>query len=208
LPFLILASFLRALEDARYLPKSAFFITPGIFVTIFLITLVALLTALYLQSRVNVEYQKIMLGMGVVLLIYPMSIFLKNVYILEPLTYTGFALLVSSTVVILALYFLKIPFLMGGWVYSIFIAHFLDASATVVAVELYGYWEEHVFENFLIRQSGSALILFPFKTAVLVLAIYVINRILHKEKNFWYLALFILGFSPGLRDLLKVMLLG
>ena len=85
-----------------------------------------------------------------------------------------------------------------------------DASATVVAVEIYGYWEEHYIEGLIIESMGTSLILYPLKVLVLFTVIYAIQKILYEKNtiNFWYLSIFILGFSPGLRDLLKIMLIG
>lgn len=209
LPFLVLASFLRTLVDANLLPKSFFLVSPGLFLTIFSFALATLVFGLIIQKKANISYYKVMLSIGLLLLVYPIFLFSKNVLTFEPLLYILISFMLSSGIVIAILQFLNISFLKNKWVYSIFAAHFLDASATYVGVEFYGYWEIHVFENFLIDQAGTALIIFPAKIIALVLVVFIIQRILgEKGKNFWYFAIFILGFSPGLRDTLTIMLLG
>lgn len=210
LPFLILGSMLRALEDALLLPKSAFFITPGIFFTIFGAVIFALTLAALLHEKKGYEFHMTMGALGLLLLPYPAFIILKNVLIYSPLFYTTAALIASTAVIIGVINYWNIAYMKGRWISAIIAAHMLDASATVVAVELYGYWEEHYFEGAIIESIGTGLIIYPLKVLVLFIAIYIIQKALEDENalNFWYLALFILGFSPGLRDLLKIMLVG
>lgn len=209
LPFLALGSVLRALEDAGLLPKSAFFITPGIFFTIFTVTILALAGAALLRGR-GIALHVSLAAAGILLLIYPVFILLQNILTYTPLFYVLSALIVSTGAVIGVIRLLRIEYMNTGWVYAIVAAHMLDASATVVGVEFFGYWEEHYFEGALIDVLGSGLIIYPLKVIVLFAVIYVIQKTLEEDNavKFWYLALFILGFSPGLRDLLKIMLVG
>jgi uncharacterized membrane protein len=209
LPFLALGSVLRALEDAGILPKSALFITPGIFLTIFVAAFLALLLGAALRAR-GIPIHLSMGAAGVLLLIHPVVLLLGNIYILSPLVYVVPALVISTGVVVGIIRLLGIGYMRSGWVYAIVAAHMLDASATVVGVELYGYWEEHYFEGVLIDLLGTGMVIYPLKVLVLFVVIYVVQKALEEENavRFWYLAIFILGFSPGLRDLLKIMLVG
>jgi uncharacterized membrane protein len=209
LPFLALGSILRALEDAEVLPKSAFLITPGIFITIFVVTVLALGVAVLLKRTGTPPHLSLGL-IGVILLLYPVSLLLKSVSVFSPLLYVLPALGISTAAVIGVIRLLNIEYMNTLWVYAIVAAHMLDASATVVGVELYGYWEEHYFEGLIIDILGSGLIIYPLKVIVLFAVVYIIQRSLEEDNavKFWYLALFILGFSPGLRDLLKIMLVG
>lgn len=203
LPFITLGAFLRALEDAALLPKSALFITPGIFFTIFALALAALIVSISLRM----EYHKTMFAAGFLLLIYPLFLLSKNIYTIKPLLYIA-ALFAISSVLTFAL-LRSFSWLNEKWIYAAFAAHMLDTSATVVGVEFFGYWEEHIFEGMLIEKLGTAFILFPLKIIVLLAVIFVIQRALDKNAaKFWYFALFVLGFAPGLRDALKIMLLG
>lgn len=210
LPFLILGSVLRALEDARLLPKSALLITPGIFFTIFGAVIFALIIAALLREKRGYELHVTLGVIGLLLLPYPVLLVLMNIYIISPLFYTIPALALSTALIIGVINYWNISYMKGKWVSAIIAAHMLDASATVVGVELYGYWEEHYFEGALIESINTGLIIYPLKVMVLFIVIYIIQKALEEENavNFWYLALFILGFSPGLRDLLKIMLVG
>lgn len=203
LPFIILGAFLRSLEDASLLPKSALFITPGIFFTVLAVAFAALIISLSLQSKI--EYYKTMPALGCVLLIYPALLSLKNIYTFKPLLYVASVFAISCALVLTALRF----YTSDGLIHTAFAAHLFDASATVVGIEFFGYWEEHIFERMLIEKLGTAFVLFPLKIGVLLFAIFVAQKFLDKNTaRFWYFALFVLGFAPGLRDLLKIMLLG
>ncbi len=210
LPFLILGSVLRALEDALLLPKSAFLITPGIFFTIFGIVIFALIISAFLHERKGYELHTTLGILGLLLLPYPGFLVLKNILLYSPLLYAASALIASTAVFIGAIKYLNISYMQGWWVTSIIAAHMLDASTTVVAVDLYGYWEEHYFEGALVDALGTGLIIYPLKAAVLFTAVYIVQKAVEDENalSYWYLALFILGFSPGMRNLLKLMLVG
>jgi len=90
---------------------------------------------------------------------------------------------------------------------AVLIGHMLDASATIVAVEYLGYFEEHVFENWLIQAVGTAYVIYPAKAVALGAVFYAIRHWV-ENREFWYFAFFVLGFSPGLRDTLTILLLG
>jgi uncharacterized membrane protein len=208
LPFLILASFLRSLVDAKLLPTSFLLVTPGIFLTIFFIAFIALVLGLFLESRSGIDYYRAMLSIGLITLVYPISAFFPNVYTFKPFLYISIIFILAAFLIIAPIYF-KFDALKNRWILGMILAHMLDASATFVGIEYFGYWEEHVFENWLIERVGTALILFPLKIMTLGIIIAVIHSFIsEKARNFWYFAFLVLGFSPGLRDTLTIMLIG
>ncbi|MFQ6136732.1 MAG: DUF63 family protein [Candidatus Hydrothermarchaeales archaeon] len=207
LPFILLASVLRSLVDAEILPTSFFLITPGIFLTIFVLAVASLILGIYLKGRE--EYHKTPLVVGSLFLIYPLFLALTNIIILRPFFYVFIAFTISSSLALSLIHFSNLKNFKGQWIYGIFLAHFLDVSATFVGVDYFGYWEEHVFESFLISKFGTALVLFPLKFFVLLFIIYALQKLIEGEAlNFWYFALFVLGLAPALRDTLTIMLVG
>lgn len=209
LPFILLASILRSLVDANLLPRSFFLITPGIFLTILASSIISLGIGLSIQKRTGTGYHKVMAAVGMAALLYPAGVLLGNILTFTPLFYILAVFLASSLAVVTAIRKLKIMAFQGGWIFAVFLAHLLDASATFVGVEYFGFWEEHVFENFLIEKVGTALILFPFKIAVLSFVILVLQRLFKGETiAFCYFAFFVLGIAPGGRDTLTIMLIG
>lgn len=206
LPFLAFASFSRSLVDAGLLPRTAWLITPGIFFTTAILALASLTLALRLQRTRGISYDRTMLLLGGVALAYPAYVALTNV----AYPVAGAQMLVLFALSSVASYsLLKLLNQNNPWILAVFLGHMLDASATIVGVEYYGYFEEHVFEDWLINLVGTAYVLFPLKYLAIGIIIWVINSLVEEEnRNFWYFAFFVLGFAPGLRDAFTVMLIG
>ena len=89
----------------------------------------------------------------------------------------------------------------------------LDASATSFGIDLHPalqYMEEHVVGSGLINLTGTAFVMFPLKLLVLFPAIYIM-QLYRKEANpaFWHLvllAMIVVGFAPGIRDMVRMVL--
>ena len=91
--------------------------------------------------------------------------------------------------------------------------HFLDAAATYRALDFHGYGEKHVLSNFLIESSGTALVMFPMKAVAIGSILYVLEIELRDDlkkdallQGLLRAALLILGLSPGLRDLFRLVM--
>jgi uncharacterized membrane protein len=204
LPYLVLASVLRSLVDAEIFPRSAWIITPGLFFTIFSFACGAMAIGLILQKKTGLGYHKPMGLIGVAALMYPAYQALTNLYALAPLIYIVPLFIISSAVFYLLGNMMDIREPLAR---AVIIGHMLDASATVVGVEYLGYFEEHVFENWIIGVVGTAYVIFPAKAVALAIVFYAIRNWV-VARDFWYFAFFVLGFSPGLRDTLTILLLG
>jgi uncharacterized membrane protein len=89
----------------------------------------------------------------------------------------------------------------------------LDASATSYGIDFHPsvqYVEQHVVGSALIGMTGTALVMFPLKLLVLFPAVYVMEMY-RKEANpaFWHLvllAMIVVGFAPGIRDMVRMVL--
>ncbi len=198
IPYLFTGSTIRALTDAEILPKIFPFLTPGIFFTMFLIYM----PILVLSVKLNI-YPRLVTTAGVMLSIYPTILLIQNIKYFNVIIYFIFYLLILSLILI-PLYYFKIDKM---FLIVIFV-HIIDLSSTLVAINHFNYFEVHYFENILINKFNTSLILIPIKFLVLFLAYKILSFLNFDERRFWYVALFILGFSPGFRDLFKVMLLG
>jgi uncharacterized membrane protein len=86
--------------------------------------------------------------------------------------------------------------------------HMLDASATFASLSFFGYSEQHVLPNLLIPYLGPAS-MFLLKLLVLIPVLYIIDRETEPGnfRNFLKTAIIILGLAPGLRDLLRLLLM-
>jgi len=92
----------------------------------------------------------------------------------------------------------------------LFFAQFLDGTATYVGIDHYGAWEKHPLPRYLIEETGTAAVLIPLKFAIVAFFVYMVTgpyrKDLEKDPDMYhllYLAVFILGFAPGMRDMLR-----
>jgi uncharacterized membrane protein len=93
----------------------------------------------------------------------------------------------------------------------LFFAHFLDGTATYVGIDHFGAWEKHPLPRGLIEASGTAAVMIPLKFMVVALFVYLVSGPYKRDMeedpdlyNILYLAVFVLGFAPGLRDMLRI----
>ncbi|MCK5253067.1 MAG: DUF63 family protein, partial [Thermoplasmata archaeon] len=93
----------------------------------------------------------------------------------------------------------------------LFASHFLDGAATYRGIDVHGYAEKHVLPSFLIELTGTALVMLPLKFLVVTLAIYLLDvayrKDLQEAPNLAWLvkvAIMVLGFAPGMRDMLRL----
>ncbi len=91
--------------------------------------------------------------------------------------------------------------------------HMLDASATYVGIDHYGYIEKHKLPTILIEYSGTAAVMYPLKILFIIPALYLMDVVMGGETRrdihmmaLVKLTILILGFAPGSRDLLRLML--
>ncbi|KZX12542.1 hypothetical protein MBCUR_10320 [Methanobrevibacter curvatus] len=86
---------------------------------------------------------------------------------------------------------------------SIISAHLLDATTTFIAVDFYGYIEQHVLPNLIYSEFSTATSIYPLKIIVISLAIYSIDKYIDDKtiKGLLKLAIFILGLAPAIRNL-------
>ena len=97
--------------------------------------------------------------------------------------------------------------------FLMFLAHFLDGTATYRGIDLYGYGEKHVLPTVLIDLTGSAAVMLLLKF-FLVLAIILLIDVLFREDlksypglaNIMKFAVIFLGIAPGTRDLVRISL--
>lgn len=91
---------------------------------------------------------------------------------------------------------------------SVLLAHLLDASTTFIAVDYYGYGEQHVLPNALTQLADTAIVMYPLKIAVILPALYLTDTYVEDRtiRNMLKLAIFILGLAPGLRNFLSLIM--
>ncbi|MGZ7134494.1 MAG: DUF63 family protein [Methanobacterium sp.] len=202
IPFIFFGSSVRALVDNGIYPLTLWLVTPGIYILTGFIAIATLLLSVFVERKTNFDYRYLMLIVGVILCI-PNILFINHINWIAFFEVMGSWALISSIFILLRN---KWDLLKNKLNLSALLAHLFDASATFVAIDFYGYGEQHVLPNALMSLTGTAAIMFPLKIAVILLALYVIDEYIEDRtiKNMLKLAIFVLGLAPGLRDFLSL----
>ncbi|AMM53070.1 DUF63 family protein [Pyrococcus kukulkanii] len=191
-PMVIFGSTVRALVDGGVLKPNPWILTPGIFFTAFFLIVPVLFADVKLKT-----YPKLTIAWGAGLALYANYILFKNVKCWEPYELTLLHTAVSFGAV-LAFYRFK-PF-DRLYLYPV-LAHYFDIASTVVAIHFYNYMEVHWIERHLVSWFG-AYAYYPWITIILVAVYYILKTMVpdEEERNYWYLAIYILGLGPAIRD--------
>ncbi|MFH1773491.1 MAG: DUF63 family protein [Methanobacteriota archaeon] len=212
-PAIVFGIAVRVLADAGFYLKSDWWsVTPGIYLTACAFGSAYLAASLYVQKKSGIEYWKLSLFIGTLVLPY----FLLNLagYMKHPLRIfypLAIAMLISGLVYSTSLLCEKTRIFRMKENFIIIFAHLLDGSGTFIGMEYFGFSEEHIIPEMLINLAGSAAIMIPLKLAVILAAIYLIEKWKEEEGvDLYYriikLTLFILGIGPGTRNALLLAL--
>jgi uncharacterized membrane protein len=202
LPFIFLGSGARALVDNGIYPLTHLLVTPGIYILVGLTTIATLIAAVKLEETRGWDYRKLIFATGSVLAA-PNLISIRHIDPVPFLSVLGVFSVFSAAVYALSL---RWEFLRGRMNLPVIYAHLFDASSTYVAVDWYGYIEQHVLPSALTGLTGTAMVMFPLKMAVILTALYAIDRYVESDMDSEALKLviFILGLAPGLRNFLSL----
>ncbi len=204
IPFIFFGSSARALVDNNIYPLTYILVTPGIYVLTGLMAIITLLTAIFIENKTHFDYKYFIFIVGAVLCI-PNIIFIGPINLIATLQVLGVWALISSIFVILRN---KWSLLKDKFNLSVLMAHLFDASSTYIAVDYYGYYEQHVLPSALTGLFGTAIVMFPLKIIVILGALYIIDTYIEDRTiaNMLKLAIFILGLAPGLRNFLSLII--
>ena len=211
LPFVILGSSLRAFTDHGFVGYGFWFVTPGIYIWVILLAVICILISFAVSKFFKKSFTKVLMTEGIVLAV------LNFIFFFSKLKFTnlfyGFLIVLFAVLSSLAVYFvakkLKAIWLTEKISFLPVATHLFDASATFVAVDFLGALEKHPLPRLLTNFTGSAVVMYALKLAVLLPAVYLISKeIKDKElKNFTLVMIALLGFALGFRDLLTMILL-
>ncbi len=222
-PFIFWASSTRVLHDAAFsdrLPpvlnafySSPIFPTPGSYLITFTLALTVLVLSLGIQRLWGIAYWKSMPAAG-------WALVLLNLAIIPWASPFPLLLIGGLTLLWTGIFFswrpllARIPIPALSDYYHILLsrenllilgAHFLDATATVVALAHFGYVEQHVVPRLMFPYLGPYA-MFLLKGVVVLPALWAIDRYAEdpQMKRFLKLVVLILGLAPGLRNMLRL----
>lgn len=207
LPFILLGSVVRVAQDAGVLPRSVQiagttlypFVTPAIYVLIFLATVAAIAVSLVFFKK---HFHESMRLIGIVLLVatlLPLVPLFKNFFFFLEII----ILAAVGTCIIFLLQkatktkYSNLALLAAG-------GQLLDGAATFVGIAFAGYWEQHVVGGFLVAIHPALFLLAKFVFA------FVVAEMLSREKeseerNYVFLLIALFGIAPGVRDALRIL---
>jgi uncharacterized membrane protein len=202
IPFIFFGSSARALVDNGIYPLTYILVTPGIYILTGFVAIIALLAAVYVERNTSFDYRYTIFTIGAAMCI-------PNIYFIQYINFEAFFQVLGSWALASAPFILlstKWGLLKDKINLSVLLAHLFDASTTFVAVDYYGYGEQHVLPNTLTQLVDSAIVMYPLKIAVILPALYIIDKYVDDMtiKNMLKLAIFILGLAPGLRNFLSL----
>lgn len=222
IPYVLLGGVMRVIEDTGMITGSWKFllITPLIYFVLFFFTVAMMFLALFLKKKGIVQnFAAVYGGAGtfalvvssLVLAAWGMNHHGIDLFIL---CIIPFMALCATTIVWLVMrYVLSWTYVADPLYITLIFGQLLDASATSYGIDLHPsvqYVEQHVVGSALIDATGTAFVMFPLKLVILFPAIYVME-LYRKEANpaFWHLvllAMIVVGFAPGVRDMVRMVL--
>ncbi|WP_297437238.1 DUF63 family protein [Thermococcus sp.] len=191
-PMVVFGATVRALVDGGVLPENPWILTPGIFFTAFIL----IVPALVIDAKTKM-YPKVTVGWGTLLALWANYLLFTHAKSWEPYGLTLLHTFISWALV-LAFYRWR-PF-DRMYLYPV-LAHLYDMGSTVVAIHFYGYYEVHWIEHHLVDWFG-AYVYYPWITVILIAVYYGLRYLVpdEEERKYWYLAIYILGLGPAVRD--------
>ncbi len=204
IPFIFFGSSARALVDNNIYPLTYLLVTPGIYLLTGSMAIVTVLAAVLIEKRTKFDYRYFIFIVGAVLCV-PNILFMGPINPIATIQVVGVWAIISGIFVLLSK---KWSLLNNKFNLSVLAAHLFDASSTFIAVDYYGYYEQHVLPSALTAYFGTAAIMFPLKIGVILGALYVIDTYIEDRTiaNMLKLAIFILGLAPGLRNFLSLIM--
>jgi len=222
LPYVILGGVLRVVQDTGMLTGDFQFllVTPLIYFVLFFFTIAMLFLSRYLTLQgLTKNFLTFYVFAGI------MAVFVISLVLMAwGINHTHIDLYVLAIIPLMALtttvlvwafmrYVLSWEYVTDPLYITLLFGQLLDASATSYGIDLHPsvqYIEQHVVGSGLINLTGTAFVMFPLKLVVLFPAIYIM-QLYRKEANpaFWHLvllAMIVVGFAPGIRDMVRMVL--
>jgi uncharacterized membrane protein len=195
-PFVVLGSFVRVLEDAQIF-KTKFLVTPMIWIIFISGIFTLLVISRMIEKKFKIAYFKIMFSIGLLFLLFPIAILQFN-------NFHGILLVLLFMVPWIILSFL-VKWNIGNKLASF--AHIFDATVSAVAISSYGFFEEYPIPRFISSVNPALYIL--VKAVVVIGVLLLIDKTSKDKKfnNYMKLIIAILGLGPGLRNLIALLVL-
>ncbi|MCL7412473.1 MAG: DUF63 family protein [ANME-2 cluster archaeon] len=217
IPFILAGSTLRVFEDAELFspPLQYLFITPPIYLLMFLITVLLLILSIVLQKAGLVkDWKKAFGAAGIVWVLVNLFILLsyENITSIKALVIIPVLGTALTALVIVVASRTGYSMFTRRVNITILLAHMLDASSTFFGVDFLGYHEKHVVPSFLIDLTGTASVMFPLKLIIFIPVIYILDTQFDEDdeskrlRDLVKLTIIVLGLAPATRNTVRMVL--
>lgn len=220
-PYVLAGSSMRVLEDSNVFepPLKYLFITPIIYFFMFTVTVTVLAFSVGMERKRKIKDYHLFFGTaGVAWFLINTAGLLAAGDVKNP--FPAAAIVILGTLATYSVYMLSkglgFPLLTDRLNISILFAHLLDASSTVVGMEVLGYYEKHVVPTFFIGAVGNyidhpSVVMYPLKLLIFIPVIYMLDNKFDREKekeliHLMKLAILVLGLSPAIRNTLRILM--
>lgn len=211
LPYIVLGSSFRILEDMGLVGRSCnplewqfYTFTPGIYIATFIATIICLAISMILAKKFKKEFTLIF-GITGIAIALPALLFNFSKFT----EWTAFL----GTIAITVAFVLGAKFIVSKLKKNFFTEKLnllclagqaLDGSATFVATQFYNCGEQHVVSNAVLQIFPLGFII--VKILFVVLLLHFLEKDIESKnlQNFVKVVVIILGFAPGIRDLLTL----
>ena len=228
MPYILFGPISRTLEDAGYFcePFVYWFISPLIYLQIAAYALFFLLLGYYIEHRSKKQYltvNTILFSGGLLFLIPSLLILVVQGLESNDIRFDVFLLIICPICLIILLVYLfahrfrsnkKLVVYKNPLNLAMLFGHLMDGLTSYISIKDplgmgLNYSEKHPASNVLLDIWGP---LFPIVKFLLIIAVIYVFDVLYKDElknhltlvNLLKIGILILGFSPGLRDLLRV----
>lgn len=196
-PYVIFGGTMRVLQDAGLL-SSWWFVTPGIYFFVYFLVFFILLVSLFLEKKAGIPYFKPLFVSG----LFMVGI---SIAFIKPINFLGAGLVLA--------FFLPwvLIFRFVRWNVSnkaVTLLHTFDATTTFVALQFFGYLEQHVVPTAVISLFSPLSFIF-LKIAAVVVVLILIDRFSNDKEfnNYLKIIIGVLGAATGSRDFITLLAL-
>lgn len=206
IPFVFFGSIVRVLSDAAVLPRAVEilgitfypFITPQIYVLIFVITIAVLLLSLrFYGDKWHEPFSKTGRFLAFISIL-PLLFLFKNFLL--------FGAILGIVGIVALLLFLS-PWKTSSIEKAVVLSQVFDGSATFIGVSYGGYFEQHVVGNFIFDYLGGPFSFLVVKFLFALAVVYSLRteKISNSETSYVSLLITLFGLAPGTRDALRLL---
>ncbi|HIP25096.1 MAG TPA: DUF63 family protein [Archaeoglobus profundus] len=203
IPYIIFGASLRIYEDAGFItpPFSYLFMTPMIYIIVFLLTFPTLIVSIKIKGERYWIYHSIV---GLIISIPTLVVLFLKLNIENLFVFPTVVTLASGLTLLYLLISKFVKHMNNKLSLTVFFAHMLDCSSTYVGVQYLGYRELHVLPRYLISMFGP-WIMIPIKFTIFLILLYLLDKEKDNQlKNFLKFVLIVLGLAPALRNSLRM----